>query len=636
LGNTPFNAELRKRSSSTSEGTGEFWLPPAIRRLPSSLLLGLCLFVATPLSSVASGHQKDLAVGIAGHAFDHLGNIGDQAEAAAASGANIIYVSGLGALGYQGLPAEPEFLIQKDQVAAYIANARKHGIRLAIGYVCATSIVKLNTFDRHWSDTLRTQFHSPPADWRQVDRQGKPLKSWYGGDYEPACMNNPDWRAYEKFIVRQQLEAGCDGIFFDNPTVHPQGCYCAYCMNAFDSFLHKSGDSITRMRTGTSPSLEAVERLRDYAAAHPSDFMRFRCTIAHDFIAELRTYARSIKRDALITANNSLNSPEVLLSQCRSYAYNIYEMSKVEDLVVVEDMVSQPRTLPGGKTVEYGPTYKQLTAISHEKPVVAVVIADADYHTAPDLMRLATAEAAANDASYLSWSTWPEAERQRMSETIRPQADFMRKNAAIFTGTKPRADVVLFLPFRKWVETGDSPTSRLAADLTRANIQYEVMCEDSFGPLSRTKVLVADPSDFKPSEKETVEHFAGHGGTVVTPENSNATLLMKVKQAIGTPSITIRGPQTVRAVVRDQGNRTLIHLLNLNIQKLSSFDDKVTPANDIEIQVRVPVRRIHSVESLSADAPSAYLQFTTYTNAGQLVVKATVPRLEIAAVLVIE
>ena len=49
-------------------------------------------------------------------------------------------------------------------------------------------------------------------------------------------MNNPDWRNYEEFMVRQQLETGHDGIFFDNPTVHPQGCYCPHCMERFDAF----------------------------------------------------------------------------------------------------------------------------------------------------------------------------------------------------------------------------------------------------------------------------------------------------------------------------------------------------------------------------------------------------------------
>jgi hypothetical protein len=591
-----------------------------------SALWVFCLFVAVP-SGFSSEPAKFLSVGVASHAFDHLGNIGDQADAAAASGANISYVSGLGALGYQGLPAEPEFLKQKENVAAYIAKARKSGIRLAIGYVCATSIVKLDTFDRHWPESLRQQFHSPPAEWRQLDRNGKPLKSWYGGDYEPACMNNPDWRSYEKFMVRQQLGTGCDGIFFDNPTVHPQGCYCSYCMDAFDRFLgiESAWDS------------RPAEKRRTYAADHPKEFMRFRCTIARDFFAEIKAYARSIKRDAVITANNSLNSPEVLFSQCRSHAYNIFEMSKTEDFAVVEDEASQPRTLPSGKSVEYGPTYKQLNAISHGKPVVAVTIADADYHTAPHLVRLAMAEAAAHGASYLSWPTWPEAQRQRMTKTIRPQADFMRRNATLFTGTRPRADVVLFLPFRKWVETADCAASRLAAELTRANIQYEVMCEDSFAPLSRTKVLLADSRDLNADEKKIVKRFAERGGLVLTPEGSPTALLAKVKESMGMPSATVKAPQTVRVIVLDQGKRTIVHAFNLNILKVSSFEDKVTPADNVEIEVRVQTHRVHSVRKLSADdGRDEKVPFTTRTDGGQVFVKTLLPRLEIASLLVIE
>src|SRR5204863_7785845 len=136
--------------------------------------------------------------------------IGEQAEAAAACGANIIYVSGLGALGYQGLPPEAEFATQEQRVADYLRRAKQGGIRLAIGYVCATSMVKLNTFDRNWPEEFRKPFKTAPSEWRQVDRQGKVLKSWYGGDYESACMNNPDWRSYEKFMIRQQMAAGCD------------------------------------------------------------------------------------------------------------------------------------------------------------------------------------------------------------------------------------------------------------------------------------------------------------------------------------------------------------------------------------------------------------------------------------------
>src|SRR5687767_4416583 len=64
-----------------------------------SLAVGACgmLLLAGDLLG-----QPKLRVGIAGHAFDHLGGLGEQAETAVASGANIIYVTGVGGLGYQG------------------------------------------------------------------------------------------------------------------------------------------------------------------------------------------------------------------------------------------------------------------------------------------------------------------------------------------------------------------------------------------------------------------------------------------------------------------------------------------------------------------------------------------------------
>ena len=152
-------------------------------------------------------------------------------------------------------------------------------------------------------------------------------------------------------MVRYQLETGSDGIFFDNPTVHPQGCYCPHCMRAFAKYFvrHASkpvGPESHGRHRGHSRTCRF--RTREY-------FLRFRATIARDFLADMRKYARTINPRALITCNNSLNSPSVFYSQCRMYGYNIDEMSKTEDLVVVEDMNSQPRTEANGQTVEYGP-----------------------------------------------------------------------------------------------------------------------------------------------------------------------------------------------------------------------------------------------------------------------------------------
>ncbi len=220
--------------------------------------------------------------------------------------------------------------------------------------------MKLDRFDTNWTSEFRAQFSTPPAAWLQQGADGKELPSWYGGDYRSACMNNPDWRTYEKAVVRLQIESGHDGIFFDNPTTHPQGCYCKYCMLKFRRLLSDEG-------VADLPAENEVDALRKLAGARSRDFLRVRAATASDFMAELRAYARSINPTALITCNNSLNAPEVLFSQCRTYGYDIHAMSRVEDLVVVEDMVSQPRTLAGGQTVEYGPSYELLRAIAHGK-----------------------------------------------------------------------------------------------------------------------------------------------------------------------------------------------------------------------------------------------------------------------------
>ena len=575
----------------------------------------------------------ELRVGQAGHAFDHLGNIGEQAEAAAASGANIIYVTGFGGLGYNGIPEHEQMLREREHTRAYIQHAKSKGIRLAIGYVCATSMVKLETFDRNWPADLRSKVRSAPSAWRQQARTGAPLPSWYGGDYQPACMNNPDWRSYEKFIIRQQLESGCDGVFFDNPTVHPKGCYCEYCMKKFGEFLKHEGLA----------SANSVADLRDLIGRYPKEFLRFRCTIARDFLNEMRSYARSVKRGALVTANNSLNSSDALFSQCRGYAYNIYEMSQAEDFVVVEDMATQPRKLADGRIIEYGPTYELLHAISHGKPVVAVTLAEADYYTAPNLVRLAMAEAAAHRASYLSWPTWPEKERQHMASEIRPVADLLRRNEALLNEGQPRQDLLLFLPFRKWMLTDTCASSRLAGALTRANVQYSILCEDDFTPKMLktaaergTKALVVESrADLLPQELKAVDAFTAAGGAVFVPDHTN--WVKEAQHAIGQPSVEVEGPATLRAVIYDKPRQVVVHLFNLNVQRRSSFEDRVQPATNVVLTCRVPLQQVSSVKAQSADESSAsgLLKFRTRMTDAGMFVQAKVPRVDISTILVI-
>jgi hypothetical protein len=219
--------------------------------------------------------------------------------------------------------------------------------------------------------------------------------------------------------------------------------------------------------------------------------------------------------------------------------------------------------------------------------------------------------------------------------------------------------VVLFLPFRNWLVTDKCPASRLAADLARANVQFEVICEDALRPapearllpgkfpaaaptavpqpLRGTKLLVAaSRSDFTQHELNVLEKFTRAGGSIITAEK--ADWLKDVQAALGQPAIQVRGAPAVRAVVRDQPHRTIVHLLNLNVQRLSSLEDRVTPANDLPVEVLVPLKNVRAVRALTADAAatSGAVSFSARPAGRQTLVQMTLPRLEIATLLVIE
>ena len=146
-------------------------------------LLGLLLACAiAPGGTAAAQDAPDLRPGTAFHAFDHLHSYGHQAEAAAACGVTVIYASGLGGDGYGGLPAADQWAERQKTEAAYAKRAKELGIKTVLGYLCATSIVGLDTFADNWTSAQRAEFGSTPDAWLQQGADGKPLASWYGGD----------------------------------------------------------------------------------------------------------------------------------------------------------------------------------------------------------------------------------------------------------------------------------------------------------------------------------------------------------------------------------------------------------------------------------------------------------------------
>jgi hypothetical protein len=79
-------------------------------------------------------------------------------------------------------------------------------------------------------------------------------------------------------------------------------------------------------------------------------------------------------------------------------------------------------------------------------------------------------------------------------------------------------------------------------------------------------------------------------------------------------------------------------LYNLNVARLSSFEDQVTPATDVSVAVRVPFAgpRTASLQTADEGASSGPLKFKSRKAGGETVVEVNVPRLDVSAILIIE
>lgn len=102
--------------------------------------------------------------------------------------------------------------VQRDLVRAYIEECHRHGIRV-MAYQSASNMF--------WED----MFQSEPASesWVSMDENGKP-RPYGAGNYAKmgrvtrylADLSNPGWREYVKRRIDLAIDAGADGIMYDN------------------------------------------------------------------------------------------------------------------------------------------------------------------------------------------------------------------------------------------------------------------------------------------------------------------------------------------------------------------------------------------------------------------------------------
>jgi hypothetical protein len=227
-----------------------------------------------------------------------------------------------------------------------------------------------------------------------------------------------------------------------------------------------------------------------------------------------------------------------------------------------------------------------------------------------------------------------------MIASVRPEIDFLRQNSGLLKNARARRDVAVFLPCRQWTATADCRALQLARNLAALNLQFEVVNEDELAgalDLRRTPIfLIESQSVLTAAENGLVEKFHSGGGRVLIADTKN--WLARLGKLVEQPSVRVTGPPTIRVVVRDQPAKTIVHVLNLNVHRLSSFQDSVTPATKVSLELRVPFEKVHTVQAISADpeATQGTLAFTSTPASSGSVLKLEVPRIEVATMLIIQ
>jgi hypothetical protein len=426
----------------------------------------------------------------------------------------------------------------QEQLKEYIAQCHREGIRV----MAYQSIANM-----FWEDMFENVPES--KDWVRLGADGKPTP--YGAaSYAKmgritrymARLAHPGWREYLKKRIDLAIEAGADGVFYDNN---------------FNEYLY-----------------ETYREMLRHAAARKRDFV-----LGGNFHSN--TYV--------------LNRVTNLISTEDGVEPGIYAAANVAGRDAAK------RQLVGigdGYLVTNLGLYRVLTALGHGwKPVI---VEDGkreigDRFTRPMPARrhqLALAEAMPFGAAMQLFSEGAFAdglyrarpEAMEIWQAVGRYNRFHAANEALYANAQPLSGIAVVLDDSS---AGVATMNALAA----RNVAFRVLYEHDLTAdyLRGARAVVVAAGDPRPKASAAIESFAAAGGKVFRlSEVSSIDALARDLLAAAPPPFTMEAPAGVLAVATTQyvGQRLLIHLLNYAPQA----------AVGVRIQVRGAVKNaaLHS------------------------------------------
>ena len=165
-------------------------------------------------------------------------------------------------------------------------------------------------------------------EWYAKDPKGRNIH-YYTGRYM-TCLLNRDWLLHLQEMTDGVINAGADGVFFDNPwfgiqPIHfggtwagPAGCYCPSCI---ENFINESEFSIP---SSIHPETDPISQ----------EYIKWRANRVTEIICTLAEYARSRNPNIVICANNydAIMHPTYI-----SHGIDLPGLADCQDVLMIEN-----------------------------------------------------------------------------------------------------------------------------------------------------------------------------------------------------------------------------------------------------------------------------------------------------------
>ena len=399
----------------------------------------------------------------------------------------------------------------QQQVCQYIRECHRAGIRV-MAYESLANIF--------WEDLFVV--HPAAANWPCIGKDGKPVP--YGAanfakvgriTRYMADLTKPEWRDYLRGRVDLAIDAGADGITYDNN---------------FGSCL-----------------AEVYHELQQHAASRKKDFLMMGNFHANTYV--LNRLLNSLTTEDGLEPGCYANVSSNLCRRVTPLAGG--SLANNIGLLRIHEALGagwKPAMVECGLR-ETGDRLLNLMTPRHTQLALAESMA---FGVAHELFVEGKVAHQLSSGDRAAWESWRAAGAYNR---------FFAEHEALYLGARSQADIAVVL------DDGAANVALLdglAAHGVLFNVLYEGDLNSAL--LQRYKAALVVAGSVRAGARVALEEFAAHGGGLIRPSAniSAAALAVELKRACGEPLATLAVPEGVlfNVAVQAQRKRLVVHLLN--------------------------------------------------------------------------